>query len=90
MWFVTGKMDVQGPRFSRTLDEDQNGDEDGEDVLRRPEHLPYIHALKHSNVACRHDMHVFWMQIHNLKSDFRGFDFLLFLGIKSESSQLPM
>ena len=27
------------------------------------------------------------MQIQNLKSDFRGFDFLLFLGIKSESNQ---
>ena len=27
------------------------------------------------------------MQIENLKPDFRGFDFLLFLGIKSESNQ---
>jgi len=29
----------------------------------------------------------FLMLIQNLKSDFRGFDFLLFLGIKSESNQ---
>ena len=30
---------------------------------------------------------IFLMQIQNSKSDFRGFDFLLFLGIKSESNQ---
>ena len=36
-----GDEDVQGPRFSRILDEDQNGAGDGEDVdlLRMPEHL---------------------------------------------------
>ena len=30
---------------------------------------------------------LFFMQIQNLKSDFRFFDFLLFLGIKSETNQ---
>ena len=30
---------------------------------------------------------LFLMQIQNLKSDFRCFDFLLFLGIKSETNQ---
>ena len=30
---------------------------------------------------------LFFMQIQNLKSDFRLFDFLLFLGIKSETNQ---
>ena len=29
---------------------------------------------------------LFLMQIQNFKSDFRDFDFLLFLGIKSESN----
>ena len=41
----------------------------------------WIQALK-----CRMQA-LFLMQIQNLKSDFRGIDFLLFLGIKSESNQ---
>ena len=40
-----------------------------------------IQALK-----CRMQA-LFLMQIQNFKSDFRDFDFLLFLGIKSESNQ---
>ena len=39
-----------------------------------------IQALK-----CRMQA-LFLMQIQNLKSDFQDFDFLLFLGIKSESN----
>ena len=40
----------------------------------------WIQALK-----CRLQA-LFLMQIRNLKSDFRGFDFLFFIGIKSESN----
>ena len=60
------------------MDESENFlNVDNHDVLERPRSYIRIQALKFRMQA------LFLMQIQNLNSDFRGFDFLLFLGIKS-------